>query len=53
LKHFNSRVDRVVRVGGILHNYYIDWGALKLGPPNVTPPLHNLQGFGDRLPTIK
>lgn len=52
---FNSKLDGVVRVVAywILHNYCIDWGALKLGPPNVKPLLHNLQGFGDRLPTIK
>jgi hypothetical protein len=28
-------------------------GALKLGPPNVIAPQDNLQGFRDRLPTVK
>ncbi len=36
-----------------LHNWCIDRGALKLGHPNLKLPLHKLQGFGDKLPTMK
>ncbi len=52
---FNSKVDRVARVATcyVLHNYYLEWGACELGPPNVVALQNNLQGFGDRLPPIR
>ncbi len=55
LKHFNSRVDRATRVVVacyVLHNYCFKWGGLEPSPPNVTTLQENLQGFGDKLPTI-
>ncbi len=56
IETFNSKVDRatkVVVVYCVLHNYCLEWGAPELGPPNVTTPQDNLQGFGDRLPIVK
>jgi hypothetical protein len=41
LRHFSSRVDIVARVVVaccVLHNYCLEWGAPKLGPPNVVAP---------------
>jgi len=32
---------------------YLEWGASKLGPPNVAAPQNNFQEFGDRLQTTK
>ncbi len=37
----------------VSHNYCLKWGAPELGPPNVATPQDNLQGFGDKLPTVK
>ncbi len=45
LKHFSSKVDRVARVVVaccVLHNYCLEWGARKLGPPNVVVAQDNL-----------
>ncbi len=56
MRHFNSRVDRVTKVVVacyVLHNYCLEWGAPKPGPPNVTTPQDNLQGFGERLPIVR
>ncbi len=41
LRHFNSKVDRATRVS-VLHNYCLEWGARKLGPPNVVVAQDNL-----------
>jgi len=41
LRLFNLRVDRAARVivaYCVLHNYHLEWGAPKLGPPNVVTP---------------
>lgn len=54
-KHFNSKVDRATRVVVayyVLHNYCLKWSALEPSPPNVITLQENLQGFGDKLPTI-
>jgi len=56
LKNFNLKVDRVAIVivaCCVLHNYCLKWGAHELGPPNVTTFQNSLQGFGDRLSTIR
>jgi hypothetical protein len=38
LKHLNSKVDKVLKVvvSYVLHNYCMDYDALKPRPPNVT-----------------
>jgi hypothetical protein len=41
--------DRVARVVVVCCDYCLEWGALKLGPPNVTILQNNFQGFGDIL----
>jgi hypothetical protein len=56
LRHFNLKVDRVVKVViacCVLHNYCFEWGTFELGPPNVATPQDNLQGFGDKLPIVR
>ncbi len=55
LKHFNSKVHQTTRVVVacyVFHNYCLKWDALEPSPPNVATLQENLQGFGDKLPTI-
>jgi hypothetical protein len=56
LRQFNLTIVRAIKVivvCCVFHNYCFKWGALEPNPPNVATFQDNLQGFGDRLPTIR